>query len=214
MWAGWLTAMDRSSWSRATATISHEINNPLESVTNLLYIVRMSTNEKRILVHLRVAEEELARVTQIVKRYAFLTLSPRIYRPNLGTHSRNATDPSSHRPGVRVTVADTGHGMDQQTVERLSEPFFTTKGNNGSGLGLWINYGILQKHQAIMRVRSRCKGNKRDDLFHLFPSQWRVTTSGPVMGKDSGGLNSPKTTAREMSADIVRAASRNFTVKS
>ena len=221
--------MDRSSWSRAAATISHEINNPLESVTNLLYIVRTSTNEQRILEHLRVAEEELARVTQIVThslRFHRASTAPTwerisetlestaaIYKSRTSVNqieirpryrddaavrcysselrqvfgnlignafdairrggiiylrTRNATDPSSHQHGVRVTVADTGHGMDKQTVERLSEPFFTTKGNNGTGLGLWISYDILQKHQAIMRVRSRCKGNKTGTIFSIF----------------------------------------------
>jgi hypothetical protein len=73
--------------------------------------------------------------------------------------------------------------MDQQTLERLSEPFFTTKGNNGTGLGLWISYDILQKHQAIMRVRSRCKENKTGTIFPSFSLS---------MACNNGGLSSPK----------------------
>jgi signal transduction histidine kinase len=118
--------------------------------------------------------------------------------------ARNATDPSSHQPGVGVTVVDTGHGMDKQTVERLSEPFFTTKGNNGTGLGIWISYDILQQHQTIMRVRSRCNGNKTGTIFSIFSLS---------MACNKGGPSSPKNGGPQMSADIVRAASRNLTVK-
>jgi signal transduction histidine kinase len=56
---------------------------------------------------------------------------------------------------VRVTVADTGHGMDRHTLQHLCEAFFTTKGTNGTGLGLWVSREILDKHQAKLKVKSR-----------------------------------------------------------
>ncbi len=56
--------------------------------------------------------------------------------------------------GARITVADTGHGMNAETRARICEPFFTTKGNSGTGLGLWVTSTILNKHHGHMYVRS------------------------------------------------------------
>ena len=56
---------------------------------------------------------------------------------------------------ARLTVADTGHGMDAKTVERIFEPFFTTKSvGKGTGLGLSMVHGIVAAHQGIITVAS------------------------------------------------------------
>ena len=56
---------------------------------------------------------------------------------------------------VRVTIADSGSGMDKQTLDQLFRPFFTTKGEAGTGLGLWVSKGILENHKADFAVRSK-----------------------------------------------------------
>jgi signal transduction histidine kinase len=61
---------------------------------------------------------------------------------------------STGREGVRVTVADNGGGMDRQMFDRLFHPFVTTKGETGTGLGLWVSKGILDKHHVTIAVRS------------------------------------------------------------
>ncbi len=58
-------------------------------------------------------------------------------------------------PVVRVSVADSGSGIEPQNLKRLFEPFFTTKKDVGTGLGLWIAEQILKKHGGSIRVRSR-----------------------------------------------------------
>jgi CheY-like chemotaxis protein/anti-sigma regulatory factor (Ser/Thr protein kinase) len=55
---------------------------------------------------------------------------------------------------VVVEVVDTGIGMDEETRRRCIEPFFTTKGQRGTGLGLASVYGMLQRHNATFEVES------------------------------------------------------------
>jgi signal transduction histidine kinase/ActR/RegA family two-component response regulator len=55
---------------------------------------------------------------------------------------------------VRIEIADTGIGMDEETRRRCLEPFFTTKGERGTGLGLPMVYGMIQRHSAEMDVAS------------------------------------------------------------
>jgi signal transduction histidine kinase/ActR/RegA family two-component response regulator len=56
---------------------------------------------------------------------------------------------------VRVEIADTGAGMDEETRRRCLEPFFTTKGDRGTGLGLAMVYGIVRRHNADLEIESR-----------------------------------------------------------
>lgn len=67
----------------------------------------------------------------------------------------NAKNPRSGRPGVRLTIADDGVGMDSETRARAFEPFFSTKGITGTGLGLWISREIVQKQDGVLLMRSR-----------------------------------------------------------
>ena len=73
---------------------------------------------------------------------------------------------------MNVTVSDTGSGIAQEHIERIYDPFFTTKnsprdGRRGTGLGLSVTYGIIQEHAGKIRVESRMGSGT---TFHLeFP---------------------------------------------
>ena len=215
---------------RLASSISHEINNPLEAITNLLYIINMDQklpDDLKGLVHM--AQSELSRVSQIatqtlrfhrqavnptpvsaedlvsavIRLYTGRLTNSHIYvdanytsateilcfendiRQVLNNLIANAIDAmrtggrllirahdcnecADGRAGVRITIADTGHGMSQATLKRLFEPFFTTKDLNGTGLGLWISAGIVERHQGKLRVRSSDNPARHGTVFTLF----------------------------------------------
>jgi CheY-like chemotaxis protein/anti-sigma regulatory factor (Ser/Thr protein kinase) len=56
---------------------------------------------------------------------------------------------------IHVEVADTGAGMNEETRKRCTEPFFTTKGERGTGLGLAMVYGMVRRHSADIEIESQ-----------------------------------------------------------
>jgi signal transduction histidine kinase len=70
-----------------------------------------------------------------------------------------------------VTVADTGQGIARELRGRIFEPFVTSKGMTGTGLGLWVSREIVQKHGGSIRVRSRAHGTLRGTVFAVFLAQ-------------------------------------------
>lgn len=54
--------------------------------------------------------------------------------------------------GALIEIADSGPGIPPETASRLFQPFFTTKGSNGTGLGLWVSMGIVQKHGGSIQI--------------------------------------------------------------
>ncbi|HUQ49700.1 MAG TPA: ATP-binding protein [Terriglobales bacterium] len=56
---------------------------------------------------------------------------------------------------IRILIADTGSGIPQEMVDSIFEPFVTTKGEKGTGLGLWIVKGIIGNHGGKLSVRSK-----------------------------------------------------------
>ncbi len=223
---------------RLTASIAHEINNPLEAITNLLYLVRQDdalTSECQD--YLDKADEELRRVTEIVSqtlrfhrsgtqpvectpealvesvvalhqgklrntgirvdrqhRQSKLFICPegdlRQILSNLLSNAIDATKatggvitirttPARHAPsgkaGVRISISDTGHGMNKDTAAQIFDPFYTTKGSGGSGLGLWISSSIAKRHGGRLSVRSSTDRKRRGTTFSLFLPHAAVT---------------------------------------
>ncbi|MBV9671164.1 MAG: PAS domain-containing protein [Acidobacteriales bacterium] len=213
---------------RLAATISHEINNPLEAVTNLLYLAEISKDLAEAQSFIKTAEHELQRVTDIVTqtlRFHRQSSKPRsarlsellgsvlkLHQPKLTQANidvravyraddpvcaldgelrqvfanlvGNAVDamsksggkltirlsralPSLGTEGMRVSIADNGHGIAREHLPRLFEAFYTTKGATGSGLGLWVSSEIIAKHHGKIRVRSSRSPHAHGTVFQV-----------------------------------------------
>jgi signal transduction histidine kinase len=196
---------------RLAASIAHEINNPLEAVTNLLYLIRLSPGSDQTSRYLAEAEQELARVAEIARQtlrfyrepnhpveteigavlHSVLVLynsrlasadiavqvesldsgvtvlaSPGELRQVIANIIGNAIDAMRHGGRLRfrvsansrclrLTIADTGSGIPPALLPSIFEPFVTTKGETGTGLGLWVTGEIIRRNGWTIRVRSR-----------------------------------------------------------
>ena len=70
--------------------------------------------------------------------------------------------------GIRVTISDNGVGIPAHNIPRIFEPFFTTKGENGTGLGLWVASGIVNRFGGSILTRSSVHPDKHGTRFSIF----------------------------------------------
>jgi PAS domain S-box-containing protein len=94
----------------------------------------------------------------------------RIELDNIQLSETDEVMDSEAEPGhyLRITVSDTGHGIEPEMLSRIFDPYFTTKGpDKGTGLGLAVVHGIVKSHEGIVRVYSEVD---KGTVFHvLFP---------------------------------------------
>ena len=101
----------------------------------------------------------------------------------------STTETGTPGPHVRLEVRDTGIGMDEDTRQRCLEPFFTTKGNRGTGLGLAMVYGMAQRHGAALEIDSkRGDGTTMRLLFPVSAAASGSTARVPVLKMPSSTL--------------------------
>lgn len=213
---------------RLAASIAHEINNPLEAVTNLLYLAKKhpATAGK----YLGMADQELDRIAEITKHtlgfYRDTSIPVRVqisgilddvlalYNRKLQFKKIAVTQrydksteivgfpgelrqifanlvangieamaergcltikascghewSGTQRQGVRVSLMDNGSGISPERLRKIFEPFYTTKQDVGTGLGLWLTENLVRKHQGTIRVRSRTGSIGTGTVFSIF----------------------------------------------
>jgi signal transduction histidine kinase len=82
--------------------------------------------------------------------------------------SREARDVHTHLRGIVLTVADTGPGIPPQAIPHIFEPFYSTKGISGTGLGLWISREIVEHHVGRLSVRTSRRAGRSGSVFTVF----------------------------------------------
>jgi signal transduction histidine kinase len=81
---------------------------------------------------------------------------------------RKGLDWRRRRAGVRITVADDGRGIRPELSSKIFEPFFSTKAESGTGLGLWASRAIVLKNEGAIRVRSAVSGPRKGTYVSVF----------------------------------------------
>ncbi len=102
--------------------------------------------------------------------------------PGGGTLSVRTRPSGGESRGVELEVTDTGTGMDEHTKRRCIEPFFTTKGERGTGMGLAMVYGMAKRHSAQIEIDSAVgQGTTFRVKFAAAPEQAAPTQIEPSM---------------------------------
>jgi PAS domain S-box-containing protein len=215
---------------RLAASVAHEINNPLEAVANMLYLISHADSTEVARKYASDALSEQMRISLIAQstlKFHRQTGTPKVtilsevvgsvltlFRGKLeameiavdvqtGREVPIACMPSETqqifanlianaieamqnngrllirlRPsrewgdrsieGMRVTVCDTGAGIDRATMRRIFEPFFTTKPDTGTGLGLWVVAQLVERHKGRVQVWSSQRPGASGTVFSVF----------------------------------------------
>jgi signal transduction histidine kinase/ActR/RegA family two-component response regulator len=133
---------------------------------------------------------------QISQVLVNLVLNARDAMPSGGTvviattrgqfEGRGADLEDADRESALLTVTDTGTGIDVETQARIFEPFFSTKGKNGTGLGLATVYGIVERGGGSITVDSiPGAGSTFSVMFPASPDTASVVRDDPIAGADA-----------------------------
>lgn len=235
---------------RMAAAVAHEINNPLGSVLNLIFLARQpGESRQQTDEYLAMAEKELERVSHIARQtlgYYRDTGAPAevymhdvienvlsVYRSRLLAHNlvvetkfnelrrirvrsgemiqifsnlvSNALDAmpqggklsiatSSVRridgDGLQVVVNDTGVGIRRDLIGKVFEPFFSTKGNLGTGIGLWVAKQLVERHGGQISISSSTDPDDRGTSVTVYlPFDGATAKKTEVGGSESGMEN-------------------------
>jgi PAS domain S-box-containing protein len=213
---------------RMAAAVAHEINNPLESLMNLIFLARQNSPvEGKAHRYLLTAESELERVAHIARQtlgYYRDTGKPvpvqlhdlvetvlAVYQTRLlgsaifvdrrfddlpeivvskgemiqvfSNIIANAVDAmaeggalhiSTHKAtghtgdGIQTIIRDEGAGIDPDHLERIYQPFFSTKGDRGTGIGLWVVKELVEKRGGQIVISSNTKKGNSGTTVTIF----------------------------------------------
>jgi signal transduction histidine kinase len=227
-----------AAMGRLASTVAHEVNNPLEAVTNLLFLARTDASiTEPTLSYLATAERELARLSNItrltlgfVRTYGSSTLTPvastveevlnifehRLHNRGIALH--RDFDPAAHiliaphelrqiatnlisnaadavssvyvSPTITVRalcradravllIEDNGIGIPAANLQRIFEPFFSTKEEVGTGIGLWVTRELIERNSGTITVESNTPAP--DAPTTIFRVEFPLASSVPAV---------------------------------
>ena len=126
--------------------------------TLLLLNRQLQRANVEVQTELEVLPDAVIAADQIRQVLSNLVINARDAMPNGGRlriRSRHIRGYDDLHGWVRILIADTGSGIPPEMIRSIFEPFVTTKGERGTGLGLWIVKGIIQNHAGKLSVKSR-----------------------------------------------------------
>jgi two-component system CheB/CheR fusion protein len=218
--------------ARFASTMAHEINNPLEAMTNLVFLLASLQTSPEARAHIATLEDQLQglrriaahalkfhrdgnkpvefKLNEVLREVAdfyrlqaerqgivvhqrfetdgtILAFRSEIVQvvTNLLLNALDATTPHGQvilhlypaprwlceihaSSGYCLSIADSGSGIEPQDRARIYQPFFTTKGERGTGLGLWVSAGIIDRIGGSIRVWSTCRPGRSGTCFSVF----------------------------------------------
>jgi two-component system, NtrC family, sensor kinase len=174
--------------TRQTLSFYRESKQPIpvlvpELLEDVLGLQERALKSSRIAVRKKYLSASVVRGFPVELRQVFLNLIGNAIQamPDggvLGVNVREGTDWTLHRRGVLVSIMDTGKGIRPEDARHLFQPFFSTKSTKGTGLGLWISKGIVQKYEGRISFRSCHGGKVCATCFRVFLP---MTGPGPVV---------------------------------
>lgn len=153
---------------RQTLGFYRESSNPVwtdlaEMVVQTLALYRNKMQRKSLKVDVQAKSAKVYGFEGELRQVVSNLISNAIDAVDLNGRIRVRVRPCNGR--VCIAVADNGHGIAPQDRARLFQPFFTTKKDVGTGLGLWVSKGITDKHKGRIRVRSSTRPGHSGTVF-------------------------------------------------
>lgn len=164
--------------TRQTLSFYRESKQPIsilvpELLEDVLGLQERALKMSHITVRKRYLSASLVRGFPVELRQVFLNLIGNAIQAmpdggTLGVTVREATDFTMNRRGIVISIVDTGAGIKPEDARHLFQPFFSTKSTKGTGLGLWISKGIIQKYDGRISCRTWRSENSNYTCFRVF----------------------------------------------
>jgi signal transduction histidine kinase len=132
--------------------------NTIVEDTLLILTRQLQRSNVELLTKLRPLPDAIIAADQIRQVLSNLIINAKDAMPNGGRlhiRTRHLHGKDELHGWVQILIADTGTGISEEMTRAIFEPFVTTKGEKGTGLGLWIVKGIIQNHAGKLTIRSR-----------------------------------------------------------